>query len=210
MALTVSIIEDDPVVRASWVKVVNRIPGYRCLSDFPTAETAIEGLPKNPPDFVLMDIDLPGKSGIECTRELKRLVPKTEIVMLTMFGDRCNLFEALGAGAIGYLLKRTTSAALAEAFEVLREGGSPMSPQIARQVVQFFRKGEPEREAEALEVLSERENEIVRCLARGLAYQEIATLLQISIGTLRTYIRRAYEKLHVHSRTEAVVKYLKR
>lgn len=211
MAFNISIIEDDPIIRASWVKIINRAAGYCCLSDFPSAEAALEDLPKNPPDFVLMDINLPGKSGIECTRELKRLLPNVEIVMLTMFGDRDNLFEALRAGASGYLLKRTTPTALLKALKELKSGGSPMSPQIARQLVQFFRGSELAPAAAAgVEKLSERENEILRCLAEGRHYKEIADQLQISMDTVRTYIRRTYEKLHVHSRTEAVVKYLGR
>ena len=209
MPFTLSIVEDDPVFRAGWVKIINRSSGYRCVNDYGSAETALAGLVKNPPDFVLMDINLPGKSGIECTRELKRRLPKIEIVMLTMFDDRDNLFEALRAGATGYLLKRTTPAALLEALDQLKGGGSPMSPQIARQVVQFFRKHEPAMEsAEGVEKLSARENEILRCLAEGRHYKEIADQLQLSMDTVRTYIRRTYEKLHVHSRTEAVVKYL--
>lgn len=209
MAFTISIVEDDPVIRAGWVKIISRAPGYRCISDFGSAEAALTELPKNPPDFVLMDINLPGKSGIECTRELKRRLPKLEIVMLTMFGDRDNLFEALRAGASGYLLKRTKPAALLDALHELKGGGSPMSPQIARQVVQFFRQNEPASQTgTGLEKLSERENEILRCLAEGRHYKEIADQLQLSMDTVRTYIRRTYEKLHVHSRTEAVVKYL--
>lgn len=213
MPFTLSIVEDDPVIRAGWVKIINRSPGYRCVSDYGSAEAALAGLIKAPPDFVLMDINLPGKSGIECTRELKRRLPKLEIVMLTMFDDRDNLFEALRAGASGYLLKRTTPAALLEALNQLKGGGSPMSPQIARQVVQFFRQHEPAAEASAeggIEKLSARENEILRCLAEGRHYKEIADQLQLSMDTVRTYIRRTYEKLHVHSRTEAVVKYLGR
>jgi DNA-binding NarL/FixJ family response regulator len=210
MPFTVSIVEDDPLIRAGWVKIISRAPGYRCVSDFGSAEIALAEMPKNVPDFVLMDINLPGKSGIDCTRELKRRFPQIEIVMLTMFDDRDNLFEALRAGASGYLLKRTTPAALLEALKELKVGGSPMSPQIARQVVQFFRKNEPAAETASMgvEKLSARENEILRCLAEGRQYKEIADQLQLSMDTVRTYIRRTYEKLHVHSRTEAVVKYL--
>lgn len=212
MPFTLSIVEDDPVIRSAWVKIINRASGYSCVSDFGSAEAALAELPKNVPDFVLMDINLPGKSGIECTRELKRRLPKLEIVMLTMFDDRDNLFEALRAGASGYLLKRTKPAALLEALNELKGGGSPMSPQIARQVVQFFRQNEPVAEglSGGIEKLSARESDILRCLAEGRHYKEIADHLQLSMDTVRTYIRRTYEKLHVHSRTEAVVKYLGR
>lgn len=212
MPFSVSIVEDDPVIRAAWVKVVGRAPGFCCVSDFGSAESALADLPKNPPDFVLMDINLPGKSGIECTRELKRRLPQLEIVMLTMFDDRDHLFEALRAGASGYLLKRTTPAALVEALQQLKAGGSPMSPQIARQVVQFFRHHEPADAAAAdgVEKLSARENEILRCLAEGRHYKEIAAQLDLSMDTVRTYVRRIYGKLHVHSRTDAVVRFLGR
>ena len=212
MRFTISIVEDDPVIRAGWVKIINRATGYRCLSDFGSAEAALAALPENPPDFVLMDINLPGKSGIECTRELKRMLPKVEIVMLTMFDDRDNLFEALRAGASGYLLKRTTAKALVEALSEVKAGGSPMSPQIARQVVNFFRHHEPEQAAvqSGVEKLSTREHEILKCLAEGRHYKEIADQLGLSMDTVRTYIRRTYEKLHVHSRTDAVGKYLGR
>ena len=210
MPFTLSIVEDDPVIRAGWVKIVNRSSGYRCISDYGSAEAALAGLVKEGPDFVLMDINLPGKSGIECTRELKRRLPKLEIVMLTMFDDRDNLFEALRAGATGYLLKRTSPAGLLEALDELKAGGSPMSPQIARQVVQFFRQNEPAVGAgvDGVEKLSPRENEILRCLSEGRHYKEIADQLNLSTNTVRTHIRRTYEKLHVRSRTEAVVKYL--
>lgn len=213
MRFTISIVEDDPIIRAGWVKIVNRATGYRCLSDFGSAEAALAVLPDNPPDFVLMDINLPGMSGIDCTRELKRKMPRLEIIMLTMFDDRDNLFEALRAGASGYLLKRTTAKALVEALNQVKGGGSPMSPQIARQVVNFFRQNEPEAAAAAssgLEILSGRETEILKCLAEGRHYKEIADQLGLSMDTVRTYIRRTYEKLHVHSRTDAVVKYLGR
>ena len=212
MRFTISIVEDDPVIRAGWVKIINRAPGFRCLSDFGSAEDALAALPDNPPDFVLMDINLPGMSGIDCTRLLKRRMPKLEIVMLTMFDDRDNLFEALRAGASGYLLKRTTAKALVEALNLVKGGGSPMSPQIARQVVNFFRQNEPAQAAATsdLEKLSTRETEILKCLAEGRHYKEIADQLGLSMDTVRTYIRRTYEKLHVHSRTDAVVKYLGR
>lgn len=206
--VSVAIVEDDPLLLASWVKIVTRMPGYRCRGQYGSAEAALEDLPGNPPDFVLMDINLPGMSGIECTRNLKRILPQVDVIMLTMFADGDNLFDSLRAGACGYLLKRTTAAALKDALDLARIGGSPMSPQIARQVVHFFQQKESKPKADELEKLSDREAEILRLLSEGHPYKEIADHLGISMDTVRTHIRRIYHKLHVHSRTEAVVKYL--
>ncbi len=209
MPTTVSIVEDDPAIRASWVKILNRLPGYRCLGEYGSGESAVAELKNDPPDFVLMDINLPGMSGVQCTELLKRQLPNVEIIMLTMFGDRDRIFDALRAGASGYLLKRTTPAALKAALEEARAGGAPMSPQIARQVVEFFQPHRPTASAvEDMDRLSDRESEILRLLTEGCQYKEIADKLGISMDTVRTYIRRIYQKLHVHSRTDAVVKYL--
>ena len=208
---TVAIVEDDAAIRAAWKAIINRMPGYRCVADFGTAEEALVELPKTVPTVVLMDINLPGKSGIECTRELKQLVLKTEVVMLTMFGDRDNLFEALQAGACGYLLKRTTPDALKEALDQTRDGGAPMSPQIARLVVEFFqRQSRPRPANRALSWKVSRLARQMYCgyLAEGQPYKNIAEALDLTIDTIRTYIRRIYQKLHVNSRTEAVVKFL--
>lgn len=210
---TVAIVEDDDGIRAGWCAIIGRMRGYRCVASFATAEEALAELPKNPPEIVLMDINLPGKSGIECTRELKALVPKVDVVMLTMFGDRDNLFEALQAGASGYLLKRTTPDALKDALDQARSGGAPMSPQIARQVVEFFQRQAPPSPSPShaeLESLSAREAEVLRLLAEGQPYKNIAAQLDLTLDTVRTYIRRIYQKLHVNSRTEAVIKFLQR
>jgi DNA-binding NarL/FixJ family response regulator len=209
-AVAIATVEDDADIRAGWREIINRMPGYQCVADFGSAEMALARLPKNPPDIVLMDINLPGMSGIECTRQLKLQCPDVEVVMLTMFGDRDNLFEALQAGACGYLLKRTTPAGLKEAFEQVLTGGAPMSPKIARQVVQFFQKRRRRAPANKvsieLESLSIREAEVLSLLSQGDAYKKIAAELDITIDTVRTHIRRIYLKLHVNSRTEAVVK----
>ncbi|MCF7786527.1 MAG: response regulator transcription factor [Prosthecobacter sp.] len=207
-SVTLAIVEDDPILRESWAAIVNKMTGYHCVAKFGSAERALKEIPGHAPDMVLMDINLPGMTGIECTRRLKSLLPQIEIIMLTMFGDDDHLFESLRAGASGYLLKRTTPAALREALDEARAGGSPMSPQIARQVVQSFRLPTASPNADDLEKLSEREMEIVRLLSVGQAYKMIADQLQISVDTVRTHIRRIYQKLQVHSRTEAVVKYL--
>ena len=212
-AVSVAIVEDDSVIRRGWVDILQRLPGYRAAGEFGSGEEALEKLPKDPPDFVLMDINLPGMSGIECTRELKRRLPSVEVLMLTMFSDRDRIFEALRAGAGGYLLKRTSPDALKAALEEACAGGAPMSPYVARQVVQYFRPS-PGAAAAAgkrdsrMESLSPKENDILKHLAGGCQYKEIADKLDISMDTVRTHIRRIYHKLHVHSRTDAVVKYL--
>jgi DNA-binding NarL/FixJ family response regulator len=158
-----------------------------------------------------MDINLPGMSGIECTRALKQLVPYVEVIMLTMFGDLDRIFDALRAGASGYLLKRTSPAELKVAMEDVRIGGAPMSPYVARQIVEHFRQphtAKPgEDPAEKIEQLSPRESEILKLLAEGAPYKEISDKLEIHIDTVRTHIRRIYRKLHVHSRMDAARKY---
>jgi len=182
--------------------------------EFRTGEEALESLLESPSDFVLMDINLPGISGIECTRELKRLQPDVSILMLTMFDDWDRIFDALRAGAAGYLLKRVRPAALKAAFEEAKAGGAPMTPSIARLVVKYFQNlplGASARKAEAkgsLDCLSPKESDVVKYLSKGCQYSEIADSLGISMDTVRTHIRRIYQKLHVHSRTSAVVKYL--
>jgi DNA-binding NarL/FixJ family response regulator len=184
---TVAIVEDDAGVRTGWVKILNRMSGYKCIGDFGSGEEALEQLPKNPPDFVFMDINLPGISGVECTRKLKMLLPEVEVLMLTMFDDRDRIFEALRAGACGYLLKRTTPQALKTALEEAAIGGAPMSPPIARQVVQFFRKAKPISGPKTgdFEPLSRQESETLRLLAEGCQYKEIAEKLGISVLKLR-------------------------
>jgi DNA-binding NarL/FixJ family response regulator len=204
-AFTVALVEDDAALRASWGQIVNRFANFTCVGDFSSGEAALEGIPKLRPDIVLMDINLPGISGIECTQELKKRLPELEILMLTMFGDRDNIFDALRAGAGGYLLKRSTPAELQAALVQAIKGGAPMSPQIARQVVVYFQKPAATPEVEAL---TERESEILRLLSAGGQYKQIGEELGMRLDTVRTHIKRIYQKLHVHSRTEAVVKFL--
>lgn len=208
----VAIVEDDPAIRKGWLNILKRWPGYEPTGDFKTGEEALEKIPLNPPDFVLMDINLPGMSGIECTRELISILPDVHVIMLTMFGDWDRIFDALRAGATGYLLKRVRPAALKAALEDARVGGSPMTPHIARLVVKYFH-GAPllkkkEESRGNLEVLSPKEGDVMRLLSEGCPYIEIADKLEISVDTVRTHIRRIYQKLQVHSRTAAVVKYL--
>jgi DNA-binding NarL/FixJ family response regulator len=211
--VTVAIVEDDAGIRAGWSAIINQMKDYRCIGEYGSAEDALRELPLRPANLVLMDIDLPRLSGIECTRQLTRLLPSTEIIMLTMFGDQDHLFESLRAGACGYLLKRSTPQALREALDQARNGGAPMSPQIARQVVSHFRSGAgaaPPESAANCETLSKRELEVIQLLAEGHPYKNIAATLGLTIDTVRTYIRRIYQKLQVNSRTEAVVRYLNR
>ncbi len=208
MSITVSILEDDTAIREGWAAILNRAPGFRCIAQYATAEQAIAEIPGHPSDVVLTDINLPGLSGIDCVRTLKPALPEVDFVMLTMFDDRDRVFEALRAGAIGYLLKRTKPVELIAAIQQVRTGGSPMSPEIARQVARFFHETELKGKTVSaeLETLGQRESQILEMLSTGRHYKEIAAQLDISIDTVRTHIRRIYGKLHVNSRAEAVAK----
>ncbi len=208
MPITVSIVEDNEQLRATLARVIGRADGFRCASHYGDAETALERLPKDKPEVVLMDINLPGMNGVECVRRLKPLLPQAQIVMLTVYEDTENIFNALSAGATGYLLKRTKSAELLEAIREVHRGGSPMTTHIARKVTQSFQRAG--LSTQPTENLSEREQEVLDCLSQGFLYKEIADKLGISYETVHTYIRRIYEKLQVRTRTEAVAKFLKR
>ena len=208
MPITVSIVEDNDQLRSTLVRVINRAEGFKCLSDYGSAEAALEGLPVVKPEVVLMDINLPGMNGVECVRQLKQRGVPTLVVMLTVYEDTENIFNALAAGASGYLLKRTKAAELIEAIREVRGGGSPMTTHIARKVIQSFQRTGPS--ASPAENLSQREQEVLECLSQGFLYKEIAEKLGISYETVHTYIRRIYEKLQVRTRTEAVAKFLKR
>ncbi|HEV2394593.1 MAG TPA: response regulator transcription factor [Verrucomicrobiae bacterium] len=208
MSITVSIVEDNEQLRATLARVLGRAEGFKCLTQYPDAESALEGIPKEHPQVVLMDINLPGINGVECVRRLKVVTPETQVVMLTVYEDTENIFNALAAGAAGYLLKRTKSAELIEAIREVQRGGSPMTTHIARKVTQSFQRAGPS--AKPTENLSEREQEVLDCLSQGFLYKEIAEKLGISYETVHTYIRRIYEKLQVRTRTEAVAKFLKR
>lgn len=205
--ISVSIVDDEKGLRESIATFVNGSPGFRCVSAYGTAEAALSGLPVDKPDVVLMDINMAGMTGIECVEKLKELAPEMQIVMLTVYEDVDQIFKALSAGASGYLLKRLTPIKLLQAIREVHAGGSPMSSSIARKVVASFRKAGPATEKQPH--LSPREQAVLDCLAKGLTYKQIADQLEISIDTIRTYLRRIYEKLHVQSRTEAVAKYLR-
>ncbi|HWD20967.1 MAG TPA: response regulator transcription factor [Verrucomicrobiae bacterium] len=206
--ISVSIVDDEDGLRQSIAAFVNGAAGFACVSAYPSAETALQKLPADKPDVVLMDIHLGGMSGIECVQKLKTASPQMQIVMLTVYEDTAQIFQALSAGASGYMLKRLTPEKLLEAIRDVHAGGSPMSSSIARKVVASFRQSAPPDQADLH--LSAREESVLSCLAKGLTYQQTADQLGISIETIRTHIRRIYEKLHVQSRTEAVAKFLRR
>ncbi|NLH75377.1 MAG: response regulator transcription factor [Verrucomicrobia bacterium] len=208
MPVSVSIVEDNDQLRATLARVINRAEGFRCASQHASAEEALKELPQIAPDVVLMDINLPGMNGVECVRQLKPLLPKTQIVMLTVYEDTENIFNALAAGATGYLLKRTSKDELLAAIREVQAGGSPMTAHIARKVVQSFQRPAPA--AEPTENLSEREREVLELLSQGFLYKEIADKLGVGYETVHTYIRRIYEKLQVRTRTEAVARFLKK
>lgn len=206
MPIRVAIVEDDEGIRASLLNVLSRSSDCRPVCACPDGESALAELPEHQPDVVLMDINLPNIDGIECVRRLKEVMPSAQFLMLTVYGDSDRLFRSLMVGASGYLLKRTPSSGLLAAIREVRAGGSPMTPQIARRVVQHFRKA-PELSTD-LEKLTPREKEILGQLAQGFLYKEIGDNLGISMDTVRTYVRKIYEKLHVHSRAGAMIKFL--
>ena len=205
--IKVAIVDDDEGIRATLATLIRRAPALRLAGGYPDAETALKEIPGHAPDVVLMDINLPGMNGVECVRQLKTILPGVQFLMLTVYEDSDSLFNSLKAGASGYMLKRTASARLIEAIQDVHAGGSPMTPQLARRVVQFFAK--PAGDVSPLSRLTPGEKEFLDQLAKGYAYKEIADRMNISIDTVRSYVRTVYEKLHVHSRTEAVVKYLR-
>jgi len=206
MAITICIVDDDAGIRESIADYLNGAPGFKCLGAFETGEEALKAIPALNPAVVLMDINLPGMTGTQCVKKLKEKVPKLQCMMLTVYENSDRIFAALSAGACGYLLKSTPPERLLEAIQDMTNGGSPMSSHIARKVVQAFQPSA--RNSNLIEQLSAREQQVLDLLAEGFSYKQIAAELDLSMGTIRTYIRSMYEKLHVNSRTEAVVKYL--
>ena len=206
MPIKVSIVEDDEWIRENLATQIKLADGFLCVGSYRSGEEALSQLPMALPEVVLMDIKLPKMSGIECVRKLKALVPSAQILMLTVYEDSDKIFASLLAGASGYLLKRTPQSEILEAIVQVHRGQSPMSGHIARKVVQYFnQRGAAEKE---LEKLSNREREVLERLAQGVAYKEIADALSVSINTIQMHIKSIYTKLHVHSRGEAVAKYL--
>src|SRR5712672_1709233 len=206
VSISVSIVEDDAQARQILSDWIRRTDGFRFVSEHGSAESALAGLPKENPTVVLTDINLPGLNGIECVRRLKSVLPQVQFVMLTVYEDADHIFHALTAGATGYLLKQTPRNELLAALRQVHSGGSPMTSNIARKVVQSFQQRSAHTFADGAE-LSPREHEVLDLLARGYLYKEIAESLSISLPTVNTYIRRIYEKLHVRSRAQAVAKY---
>jgi DNA-binding NarL/FixJ family response regulator len=192
-------------MRESFAAVLNKMPGLRCGATYATAEEALRDLPKEAPDVALVDIHLPEMDGIECVARLKALLPELRILMLTRYEQRDTIFNSLRAGANGYVLKSAPLAELVQAIEQVHAGGSPMTMQIARKVVEYFH--EAEASVSDLDRLTPRESEVLKLLARGFRYQEIADSLGNSISTVRAHVHAIYRKLHVNSRGRAIAKF---
>lgn len=207
--IRIALVEDDDRIRESLIVLLEGTEGFRCVGAFEQAEEAIRDLKRTSADVVLMDINLPGISGVDGVRQLKGMFPRLQIIMLTVYEDNEKIFASLEAGASGYLLKRTPPDRLIAGIREVVDGGSPMSPQIARKVVQSFRRAAPPSSSSDIE-LSKRESEILDLLVQGKRYKEIADDLFISPSTVHSHLHSIYDKLHVRSRTEAVVKYLRR
>jgi DNA-binding NarL/FixJ family response regulator len=208
MVINVGIVEDNDKIREGLATLIDGSEGFSCKAVYETAEEALRKLPYENPDVVLMDINLPGISGIECLIRLKEILLDVQVMMLTVYENDDLIFKSLVAGATGYILKRTPPAELLEAIKEIHNGGSPMSDQIARKVVQAFQQ--MGRSSKETDNLSEREGEILSYLSKGYHDKEIADKLFLSVKTVRTHLRNIYKKLHVRSRTEAVLKYLKK
>jgi DNA-binding NarL/FixJ family response regulator len=204
--VSVAIVEDNADTRKSWAKLLEAHPRIKCIATCESAEAALKRIPDLCPQVVLMDINLPGMSGIQCAALLKQKLPAVQILMLTAYSDNDYIFEALQAGASGYLLKSTSSPELINSILEVVTGGAPMTGQIARRVIEVFRKSNSKVQEEAK--LTARENEILQLLAKGYANKEIASHLECGSGTVRIHLQHIYEKLHVHCRTEATLKYL--
>ncbi len=207
MLTRIAIVEDDAAVREGWCGLISASPGFSCVCACANAEEALIKLPGIEPDVVLMDINLPGMSGIECTVRLKQLLPQVQILMLTVYTDHERIFQALQAGAVGYLLKRTTLDELLKAVIDAQTGGAPMTSEIARKLVESFRKPIPSSPP-ALN-LSQREAQVLDLLSHGLTNKEIGERLHISYDTVRTHLKHVFDKLHVRSRSGAVSKFLR-
>ena len=207
MSTNIVIVEDNRSFRGKLATYLNATPGYNCVGVYDSAEDALKAIPRLSPDVVLMDIHLPNMSGVDCTRRLKELCPAIQILILTVYEDNDRIFGALKAGASGYLLKRADPADILRAIQEVKQGGSPMSSQIARRVVQSFRETAPDPQKS--EKLSQREEEILQLLSKGYSTKEIADNSSISVNTVRTHLQHIYDKLHVRSRTEAILKFLK-
>lgn len=209
MPITVAIVEDDAEIAEMLARAVRRARQLAFIGSFPNAEEALVGVPRLAPNVVIMDIQLPLLNGIECTRRLKQSCPQTQVLVFTVFMDTEQIFNALAAGANGYLLKRTCRREIVDAIEQVWQGGAPMSSEIARKVVESFRSGPPQVKSVSADAqLTAREEEVLKLLAAGHGTKAIASDLNLSAETVRFHLKHIYEKLHVRSRTEAVIKYL--
>jgi len=203
--IRVSFVEDNRTTREGFIKILRRAPGIVCLAGYGSAEQAEEAIPQLLPDVVVMDVNLPGRSGIECVARLKKLYPQLEFLMLTTYDDSDSIFESLRAGASGYLLKSASPAELLQAIEQVNSGGSPMSMEIARKVVAHFQV--LSKPARGIENLTRREREILELLSKGQPYKQMADRLAISPRTVQNHLNAIYKKLHVQSRAEATMKF---
>lgn len=203
----VAIVEDNAALGNGLRKIVESAPDFRCVGVWTTAEEALRKIDAFRPEVVLMDINLPGMSGIEATARLKHQIPEIQVVMVTVYRDHDQIFAALKAGASGYLLKRSTPEEVRQAIRDVRCGGAPMTAEIARRVVEAFHQPTPQDSQEEDMGLSKRQSEILEFLTQGLANKEIADRLNVSVETVRVHLRRVYEKLHVRSRTEAAMRF---
>lgn len=206
MSIKVAIVEDSRTIRESLHKMIDTTPGLTCAWSAPSAEDALVEASRIQPDVILMDIHLPNMSGIECTARLKARWPETDVIMLTVYEDNDRIFKALQAGACGYLLKRTHPDELINAIKDVKQGGAPMTSEVARRLVETFHA--PAKSIDSDSALSRREREILELVSGGYANKEIATRLSISVETVRHHLKHIYEKFHVHSRSEAVVRFL--
>jgi DNA-binding NarL/FixJ family response regulator len=205
MLISFAIVEDQVELRTNLVEWLSRAPGLSCVGTYSTGEEALKHLPKLHPDVVLMDINLPGMGGIQCVARLKQLLPETDVLMLTTYDNAEMIFDSIRAGATGYMLKNQPREELVQALKQVRAGGSPMSLKIARKVITHFQA--PKKHGDEIEQLTNREQEILRLLTKGYLYKEIADHLGVTLSTIQTHIAAVYAKLHVHSRTEAAMKY---
>jgi DNA-binding NarL/FixJ family response regulator len=208
MPITISLVEDDRKTRINLMALLGDNAALRFLTAYDSGEEAVRGIPVEKPQVALVDINLPGMSGIECTAALKLQMPELQVLMLTAYEDSDKIFNSLRAGASGYLLKRMVPTELIQAIEQVLLGGSPMSMRVARRVVDHFHQ--IRQSASDVEKLSKREQEVLTLLAKGYRYRQISESLGLSLGSVRTYLQRIYEKLQVQTRTEATVKFLRR
>ena len=205
--IEVAIIEDQAEYRQTLKMMVNGTPGFQCIQAYADGETAVAGILQKQPDIVMADLGLPGISGIECIEQLKQAFPKIQFVVLTIKDEDDSIFSALSAGASGYLLKNTSPANIIESIREVYNGGAPMSTQIARKVIEWFRQPTKARKNPYEELLTKREKQVLQLLSKGLLYKEIADELNISTETVKSHCHNIYEKLHVSNRTEALNKY---